>query len=231
LEILEEEGRRYVTAIVHEVGRPTVEVLTENLAELVASIKFEKSMRWNESNVSYSRPLRWLLALYGMDIVPFSYAGLASGRNSRGLRPYDSPAIEVSDAASYMTLMRENKIILNSDERRKIILDGATALAAEKLGTIPNNQDLLDEVTNLVEYPTPLLGEFEERFLSIPKEVLVAVMRKHQRYFPVYGKNGRLLPYFIAVRNGDDKYLDIVREGNASFAPASRTQSSSTLMT
>ena len=214
LEVLEEKGRRYVMAVVHEEGRPAGEILSENLAELVASIKFEKSMRWNDSNVSYSRPLRWLLALYGVDIVPFSYAGVASGRTSRGLRPYDSPSIEVDDAASYAALMRDNKIILNSDVRSQTILEGVTALAAEKSGTIPDDQGLLGEVTNLVEYPTPLLGEFEKRFLSLPEEVLVAVMRKHQRYFPVYGNNGRLLPYFIAVRNGDGEHLDIVREGN-----------------
>ena len=214
LKVLEEDGRRYVTAVVRETGRPAVEVLAENLVELVAGIRFEKSMRWNESNVSFSRPLRWLVALYGRDIVPFSYAGVASGRTSRGLRPYDSPSIDMSDASSYADHMRENKIVLNSEERSRTILEGVAALAAEQQGTIPDDQDLLEEVTNLVEYPTPLLGKFEKRFLSIPEEVLVAVMRKHQRYFPVYGKSGRLLPYFIAVRNGDDEYLDIVREGN-----------------
>jgi glycyl-tRNA synthetase len=214
LEILEEEDRRYVTAVVHETGRPAVEILAENLADLIANIKFEKSMRWNESGISYSRPLRWLLALYGTDVVPFHYAGVASGRTSRGLRPYDSPLIEVSDAGSYATLMRDNKIILNSDKRSQAILEGVTALAAQKSGTIPDDPGLLEEVTNLVEFPTPLMGGFEKRFLSIPEEVLVAVMRKHQRYFPVYGKNSRLLPYFIAVRNGDDEHLDIVREGN-----------------
>ena len=214
LEVMEEEGRRYVTAVVREKGRLAVEVLAENLADLVAGIKFDKSMRWNESNISYSRPLRWLLALYGMDIVPFSYADVASARNSRGLRPYDSPAIEVAGADIYAGLMRDNKIILNTDERRAAILEGASALAAKKSGTIPDDSGLLEEVTNLVEYPTPLLGEFEKRFLSIPEEVLVAVMRKHQRYFPVYGNSDRLLPYFIAVRNGDDENLDIVREGN-----------------
>jgi glycyl-tRNA synthetase len=214
LKIVEENGGRYVTAVVREAGRPAVEVLAENLAELVASIKFEKSMRWNESNVNYSRPLRWLLTLYGMDIVPFSYAGVASGRLSRGLRPYDSPPIEVRDAGAYAAMMRDNKIILSTGERRAAIIEGVTALAAEKMGIIPDDSGLLDEVTNLVEHPTPLMGEFEKRFLTLPDEVLVAVMRKHQRYFPVYSKTGRLLPYFIAVRNGDDEHLDIVREGN-----------------
>jgi glycyl-tRNA synthetase len=214
LEIVEQKGGRYVTAVVREEGRPAPEVLSEILADLVAGIKFEKSMRWNESGISYSRPLRWLLALYGEDIVPFSYAGVSSGRTSRGLRPYGSPAIEVSEAAVYADAMRENRIILDMEERRQAILEGVTALAAEKSGTIPDDRGLLEEVTNLVEFPTPLLGEFEKRFLSLPKEVLVAVMRKHQRYFPVYGQSGRLLPYFIAVRNGDEEHLDIVREGN-----------------
>jgi glycyl-tRNA synthetase len=214
LKVVEEKGGRYVTAVVREEGRPAVEVLSENLADLVASIKFEKSMRWNDSGISFSRPLRWLLALYGEDIVPSSYAGVTSGQTSRGIRPYGSPPIEVSDAASYAGAMRENKIILDTDERQQAILEGVTALAAEKSGTIPGDVGLLEEVTNLVECPTPLLGEFERRFLSLPEEVLVAVMRKHQRYFPVYAQNGRLLPYFIAVRNGDEEHLDIVREGN-----------------
>ncbi len=214
LEVVEEKGRRYVTALVREEGRPTGEVLSENLADLVAGIKFDKSMRWNDSNVSYSRPLRWLLALYGADAVPFSYAGVDSGRSSRGLRPFDSPQIEVGVADSYQSLIREHRITLQTDERRQLIVDGVTRLAAEKNGTIPDDPGLVEEVTNLVEYPTPLLGRFDSGFLKLPEEVLVAVMRKHQRYFPVYGRSGRLLPYFIAVRNGDDNHLDIVRDGN-----------------
>ncbi len=214
LEVVEEKGRRYVTAVVHETGRAAVDVLAENLAELVAGIKFEKSMRWNESNINFSRPLRWLLALYGTDLIPFSYAGVVSGRVSRGLRPYDSPPIEINNAAAFAAMMREHKILLDTDERRGTISQAVAALAAEVSGFIPDNPGLLEEVTNLVEYPTPLLGRFEERFLALPEEVLVAVMRKHQRYFPVYSEDGQLLPYFIAVRNGDEEHLDIVRDGN-----------------
>lgn len=214
LEIVEEKGGRYVTAVVRETGRPAGEVLAENLAELVSQIKFEKSMRWNESGISYSRPLRWLVAVYGADVVPFVYAGVRSGRTSRGLRPYDSPAITVEDAASYRQQMRENQIVLSIDERRQLISEQITALAAENGGSVPDDAGLLAEVTNLVEFPTAFRGRFEERFLKLPDEVLVAVMRKHQRYFPVYGKSGRLLPYFIAVRNGDAQYLDIVTDGN-----------------
>ncbi len=214
LEVVEEEGRRYVTAVVREAGRPTGEVLAENLADLVAGIKFEKSMRWNESNISYSRPLRWLVALFGADLLPFTYAAVTSGRTSRGLRPYGSPEIEIADAAGYLTTLRQNKIILHTAERMQIIHDGVAALAAQKLATVPDDPDLLAEVTNLVEHPTPFMGQFEEDFLKLPDEVLVAVMRKHQRYFPVYSQRGRLLPYFIAIRNGDAAHLDVVTDGN-----------------
>ncbi len=214
LQIVEEAGRRYVTAVVRETGRPAAEVLAEQLPELIAGLKFEKSMRWNESNISYSRPLRWLLALYGADVIPFRYAGVHSGRFSRGLRPFGSPALEVADAAGYARTMHDNLISLDGDERREAIAQGAAELAATVGGIIPDDPDLLEEVANLVEHPQPLLGQFEERFLQLPEEVLVAVMRKHQRYFPVYGQDGRLLPYFIAVRNGDDQHLDIVRDGN-----------------
>ncbi len=214
LEVVEEKSRRYVTAVVKEAGRPTVEVLAETLADLVAEIKFEKSMRWNESGISYSRPLRWLLALFGADVVPLSYAGLSSDRISFGLRPYGSPAIEISDAGAYPRTMRENKIVLSMDERQRLIFELAAAIAKKSLGTIPDDPGLLEEVANLVEYPTPFRGSFERRFLKLPDEVLVAVMRKHQRYFPVYGQKDRLLPYFIAVRNGDDEHLEIVTDGN-----------------
>jgi glycyl-tRNA synthetase len=213
LSVIEEGGKRYVSAVVREAGRPSVDVLAEHLPDLIAGIKFEKSMRWNATNVSYSRPLRWLLALHGPAIVPFDYAGVRSGRTTYGLRPYGSPAIVVPDATGYRPALEAATILLDGETRRASIAEGAAALAKSKGGTIPDDPGLLDEVTNLVERPTPLLGGFEERFLSLPPMVLVAVMRKHQRYFPVY-KGEKLLPYFIAVRNGDAEHLDIVRDGN-----------------
>lgn len=213
LSVVEEGGKRYVSAVVREVGRPSVEVLAERLPDLVAGIKFEKSMRWNASNISYSRPLRWLLALHGPAVVPFEYAGVRSGRLTYGLRPYGSPAYEIRHAADYRATIDNATIVLHTEARRKAIAAGARELARSVGGVIPDDSALLDEVTNLVERPTPLLGSFEERFLALPPMVLVAVMRKHQRYFPVY-KGDKLLPYFIAVRNGDDEHLDIVRDGN-----------------
>lgn len=215
LQVREEGGRRYVTAVVREAGRPAIEVLAERLPDLIAGLKFERSMRWNETKISYSRPLRWLVALFGRTVVPFEYGGAVSSRTTYGIRPYGSLAIEIAAADEYGSRIAEQGILLNVEQRREVIDRDVRALAASKLGTIPDDSGLLAEVTNLVERPTPLLGEFERRFLALPAEVLVAVMRKHQRYFPLYHeKDGRLLPYFIAVRNGDDQHLDIVAEGN-----------------
>lgn len=213
LDVVEEGGKRYVSAVVRETGRSSVEVLAERLPDLVAGLKFEKSMRWNATNVSYSRPLRWLLALHGPAVIPFSYAGVDSGRVTYGLRPYGSPPIEVRHAAGYRVAIDNATIVLSADARRKAIAAGVAELARSVRGTVPDDPALLDEVTNLVERPAPFLGSFEERFLALPPMALVAVMRKHQRYFPVY-KGDRLLPYFIAVRNGDEEHLDIVRDGN-----------------
>jgi glycyl-tRNA synthetase len=213
LSVLEEGGKRYVSAVVREVGRPSLDVLAERLPDLIAGIKFEKSMRWNGSNVSFSRPLRWLVALHGPAVVGFEYAGVRSGRVTYGLRPYGSPAYEIRHAADYRATIDNATIVLHTDARRKAIAAGAHELARSVGGVIPDDPALLDEVTNLVERPTPLLGSFEERFLALPPMALVAVMRKHQRYFPVY-KGDKLLPYFIAVRNGDEENIDIVRDGN-----------------
>ena len=214
LQIVEEGSKRYVAATVREQGRSAVEVLAGALPGLIASLRFEKSMRWNQTNVAYSRPLRWIVALFGPVVVPFQYAGVSSGRVSQGLRPLGAPPIAIDSAANYEKMMAGNGIVIDPEKRRQIIRANAAQLAAAKGGTIPDDPALVAEVTNLVERPTPLLGSFEERYLELPPEVLIAVMRKHQRYFPVQGANGALLPYFVAVRNGDSEHLDIVRAGN-----------------
>ena len=211
---MEDKGGRYVAAVVHETGRPAPEVLAEALPGCIAGLTFGKSMRWNATNVSYSRPLRWLVALYGPQVVPFTYAGVTSGRTSRGLRPYGSPPIVIDDATNYARLMQEHSIVTSVAARQATITASAVELAARQGGMYGADQALLDEVANLVEYPTVLCGRFEERFLALPAEVLVAVMKKHQRYFPVYAPDGRLLPYFLTVRNGDAAHLDMVTTGN-----------------
>jgi glycyl-tRNA synthetase len=214
LQVVEDKAGRYVAAVVHETGRSAPDVLAEALPGCIAGLTFGKSMRWNATNVSYSRPLRWLVALYGPQVVSFTYAGVASGRTSRGLRPYGSPSIVIDDAANYVRIMQEQSIVTSVKARQATITAAATALARRQGGVYRDDPALLDEVANLVEYPTVLCGRFEEHFLALPAEVLVAVMKKHQRYFPVYTPDGRLLPYFIAVRNGDAVHLDMVTTGN-----------------
>ncbi len=214
LRVIEEGGKRYVAATVFEEGRPVQEVLAAALPDLIAGIKFPKSMRWNGTNVAYSRPLRWLVALFGPDVIPFTYAGVASGRVSRGLRPDRSPEFTINCAEDYLKLLAAHHIVLDPEKRRHIIASVARQVAAEKNGVIPEDEGLLEEVTYLIERPAVFIGAFEEKFLQIPDEVLVAVMRKHQRYFPVYDPAGKLLPYFIGVRNGGSDHLDQVIHGN-----------------
>ncbi len=225
LEVREEGGGKYVFAVVKQKGRPTPEVLAEALPKLVESIKFEKSMRWNDSGVAFSRPIRWYVALLGDMVIPFEYAGVVSGNISRGLRPYDSPEIKIPSADKYFDVIREAGILLDKEERKSAIVEQVKQAAAliggeaiiDYVGAT-HESPLLNEVANLIEKPTAVMGGFNEEFLQLPTDVLISVMKKHQRYFPVrrVGADGRppLLAKFIAIRNGDDIGIDIVREGN-----------------
>jgi len=213
LEVQEIGGGEYVVALKREEGQPAAEVLTTLLPELIASLRFQKSMRWNESGVAFSRPIRHLVALLGDTVVSFEYAGVRSSRVSRGARPEGSPEFEVARAEDYLPLLTQHHIVADPEERWAIIVKQATRLAQSVGGRIPDDPALLNQVTNLVEQPTALLGHFDEEYLKLPADVLVAVMKKHQRYFPIY-QSTNLLPYFIAVRNGGDEHLDIVRRGN-----------------
>ncbi|TVR21245.1 MAG: glycine--tRNA ligase subunit beta [Anaerolineaceae bacterium] len=208
------DGGEYVTVTVKEAGRPTVAVLAEVLPELISGLKFGKSMRWNSTDVAFSRPIRWLTALFGASVVPFEYAGVASGHLTHGLRPYGSPPLLVETPADYLEKIAGQGIIISRAERRQAVVEQVRALAEAVDGRVPDDPALLDEVTNLIEAPTALRGSFDHAYLELPREVLVTVMRKHQRYFPVERGDGRLLPYFITVRNGDDQHLDKVAHGN-----------------
>jgi len=214
LERQEIDGGEYVVAHVKDEGRPTVDVLSDLLPDLIASIRFEKSMRWNWSGIAFSRPLRWYVALYGKSVVPFTYADIYSGRTTRGVRLLSSPEISLTNADAYFTAMKQQNVVLSRDERREIITEHVMKLAEEAGGILQEDPGLLDEVTNLVEQPTSLLGRFADEFLELPDPVLTTVMRKHQRYFSVVDADGNLLPVFITVRNGNDEHLDKVRHGN-----------------
>jgi len=226
LEVREFEGGKYVVALVKQAGRLAGEVLAESLPGLVAGIKFDKSMRWlpasrtagNESGVAFSRPLRWFVALLGETVIPFEYAGLTAGRTTRGLRPYNSPEILIPSADKYSGVIKENGILLEGQERKTLIAEGVRKLAASVGGEAILPDELLAEVANLVEKPMLLLGGFKEEFLALPEDVLISVMMKHQRYFPIRaaGADGHspLLPNFVIVRNGDEQGQDLVRQGN-----------------
>jgi glycyl-tRNA synthetase len=215
LTVEEVDGGEYVVARVEEKGQAAWQVLGDSLPSLIGSIRFNQSMRWNESGVAFSRPIRWLLALHGGSIVPFAYAGYRSGRESRGLRFSASEQFKAASAEAYLEKLAEDGILLDLEIRRQSINTQALALAAEVGGVIPDDPDLLDEVTNLVEKPTAFRGEFDASYLEIlPPEVLTSVMKKHQRYFVVEDAEGGLLPYFIGVRNGGAAHLDIVTDGN-----------------
>ncbi len=232
LEVREMDGGRYVVAIVRQAGQHAPDVLAEALPNLIASIRFDKSMRWNRSNVAFSRPVRWLLALFGEQVLPFEYAGLVSGNVTRGLRFHQPEEIRVSSVKDYFNALAAQGIILDQEDRRNTIREQVENLAAEVGGAVLNDPALLEEVTNLVEAPTALRGTFDPTHLDLPREVLVSVMKKHQRYFPVFDAQSEvvraksssdhksqlaenvLLPYFIAVRNGDGFGLERVIEGN-----------------
>ncbi len=214
LKVREMDGGKYVVALVKEAGRPAVQVLAEALPGLVAGIHFDKSMRWNASNVAFSRPIRWFLALLGERTIPFEYAGLVSSNRTRGLRFLEPAETLVAGTEAYFGFLSSQGIILDPGERRAAIAAQARELLAEVGATERLEEGLLDEVNNLVEAPTALRGRFEESHLRLPPEVLISVMKKHQRYFPAYLGNDSLLPFFVAVRNGDGKHVDLVADGN-----------------
>jgi len=213
LEIMDFEGKAYAVARRVRVGRSAKEVLAEELPGLIAAIRFPLAMRWNASKVIFSRPIRWYVALLDDEVVPFEYAGVSSGRTTRGIRPEGSPEIVLRTAADYLPAMEANHIMVDLARRRKSVREQIEQLAAEVKGTVPDDPELLDEVANLVEWPTAVRGEFEPKYLTLPPQVLIAVMKKHQRYFPVM-RDSKLLPYFLAVANGKNLDVDAVRLGN-----------------
>ena len=214
LAVKEMDGGRYVTAVVHNAGAPTTEALAAALPDFIAGLKFGRSMRWNGAGIAFSRPVRWIVALFGDALIPFEFAGVASGKETRGLRPLGSAAIEVDGCASYERRLSEQGIELDYARRRAAIRRQIDGLAAEIGGEAAEDEALLAEVSNLVEAPTALLGRFDRDFLDLPRDVLVTVMRKHQRYFAVQNRAGELMNAFIAVRNGDSEHLDQVIHGN-----------------
>lgn len=207
-------GEEYVYANVVKNGKMTEEVLSKNMANIIKSIVFPKSMRWGGKNIRFARPIRWIVSLYNESVVPFDLEGIKVGNITRGHRFLGSSHIEVNSVDEYFKILEENYVIVDQNKRKDIIKYGSERLAKEKGGNLLMDAELLEEVTYLVEYPTPLIGRIEDEYLQLPVDVVITPMKEHLRYFPVVDDKGRLLPYFITVRNGNEKHIDIVTKGN-----------------
>ncbi len=212
---VEIDGVEYVGITSDVPGRSALEVLAALLPEVVTGLRSEKNMRWNAPGLSFTRPIRWLLALLGDAVVPFAVSSLASGRATQVHRNAASPIVDVPSASAYPSVLAAARITVDAAERRRQIVAGAVELAATVGATIDVDGEakVIDEVTDLVETPNPLLGSFDPSYLDLPADILVTVMRKHQRYLPVRGADGSLQAHFVAVANGDCD-LDVVRKGN-----------------
>jgi len=194
-------------------GRPAVEVLKELLPQLILSIPFKKSMRWGEKRIRFGRPIRWILALYGSDVVEFEIDGIKSSNISYGHRFLAPEAFLVENPYELTTHLEERFVVASPEKRRALILDRAKDLAKVAGGKLLEDEELLEETANLTEFPYPILGSFEEEFLSLPKEVPITVMKEHQKFFSVVDERGNLKNYFIGVSNIKPPDEAVVRLG------------------
>lgn len=209
------KGVQYVYAVKHIAGQKTADILPEMLAAAVHKIYFPKPMRWAYNDMRFARPIRWLVLLFGKDVLPLEIAGVKADRFSRGHRFLGSDHIEIAEPAAYMDALAKNYVIVDQAVRREKIWKQIQAVASVAGGMVKPDEDLLSELVYILEYPTALLGKFDKKYLDIPEELVVTPMREHQRYFPVYDKPGeKLLANFITVRNGNSEHLDVVAAGN-----------------
>jgi glycyl-tRNA synthetase len=214
----EMDGGMYATAVIKETGKPANVLLSESMPGIISGIRFDKSMRWNESQAFFSRPIRWLLALYGNEAVPFEYAGVTSGKITRGLRSVDPAVFEVNSVDDYFSILKSQGILLDPAERQAAIEAYVSTLMKSTGAEVTEDHELAHQNTNLVEAPSALLGKFDKDFLKLPADVLVSVMKHHQKYFPLFNvkkdKEHSIQDQFIAIRNGDNRQIDLVRDGN-----------------
>lgn len=206
-------GVEYVYAKKSSKGVETASLLSQGIKDVIVSMTFPKNMRWGSEELRFVRPIRWLVALFGTEIIDFEIAGVKTGRVTRGHRFLGQEAT-IEAAGEYVEKLKEQYVIVDMHERQAEIEQQIAALAQEKGWEIAIKEDLLEEVLFLVEWPSTLYGTFDESFLTIPQEVLITSMREHQRYFPVLDKEQKLLPFFVTVRNGDTRSIDVVSKGN-----------------
>lgn len=195
-------------------GKNVKDILKNEMPNLIRSIHFDRTMKWGGKNLKFARPIRWILSILGSETLEFELEGIVASNKTRGHRFLGKPEIIVNYTSSFEKLLEENFVILDQNKRREAIKYGSKKLAKSVGGQIEDDEDLLTELTYIVEYPTPLMGSVNEEYLSLPKVVVTTPMREHLRYIPVYNENKDLMPYFITIRNGNSEFKETVIEGN-----------------
>ena len=206
------KGVEYVHVTKFTKGQQVKELLVE-LKDIITSLTFPKNMRWASNDMRYARPIKWMIALFGTEVIPFSITNVGTSNTTIGHR-FLGTKIAITEPATYEQKLEGQFVIADSEKRKQMILSQLHKLEQENGWVIPVDEDLLEEVNNLVEYPTALFGKFEEEYLELPDRVLITSMKEHQRYFPVKNQAGELLPFFVTVRNGNENGIATVARGN-----------------
>lgn len=204
----------YIYAVIHEKGKSSAEIFQTLLPKIICELSFPNNMHWGNLDFKFIRPLRWIVALFGAEIISFEVANVKSGKTSRGHRTLSDGDFEINSADSYIFDCEKHFVIVDQNKRRAMIVEQIEKVATARGGKAEISDELLEEVLYLVEYPTALSGDFETKYLKLPPEAVITPMRDHQRYFPVKTADGKLMPIFITVRNGGSDYLEIVQHGN-----------------
>ena len=211
-DLVVEDG--YIYAETKTAGVPAKDIVTDMLPQLITGLNFPKSMHWGDLDAKFVRPVRWLVALLDEEVIPVEFATVQSGNVSRGHRFLGADEITIKNAASYVDTLKENFVMVDQDARRELISKQLHDIAASKNASIVWDDDLLEEINYLVEWPTALCGGFEESYLALPDAAIITPMKDHQRYFPLVDQDGKLLPMFLTVRNGSDHSIEVVQAGN-----------------
>ena len=211
-DLVVEDG--YIYAETKTAGVPAKDIVSEMLPQLITGLNFPKSMHWGDLDAKFVRPVRWLVALLDEEVIPVEFATVQSGNVTRGHRFLGADEITIKNAASYVETLKENFVVVDQDARRELISKQLHDMAASKNASIVWDDDLLEEINYLVEWPTALCGGFEESYLALPDAAIITPMKDHQRYFPLVGQDGKLLPMFLTVRNGSDHSIEVVQAGN-----------------
>ena len=211
-DLVVEDG--YIYAETKTAGVSAKDIVTDMLPQLITGLNFPKSMHWGNLDAKFVRPVRWLVALLDEEVIPVEFATVKSGNVTRGHRFLGADEITIKNAASYVDTLKENFVMVDQDARRELISKQLHDMAASKNASIVWDDDLLEEINYLVEWPTALCGGFEESYLTLPDAAIITPMKDHQRYFPLVDQDGKLLPMFLTVRNGSDHSIEVVQAGN-----------------